>query len=170
MKLFFLISLIPAFAILQLQGQNPKDKVTHPFLFSRLTFHTTACFGSCPAISLNLYSDRQIEVSRTIYKPNFKGKVDSALTGNYKGHLNEKDFKKVISLLKKINWDTLTFPKIFCCDAPIRTIIILYNGKLEKFKSMQPPKETNDLFSFLSGLASKTSLIKYNKIFHFDNF
>ena len=168
MKLSFLILLIAFCSTFQSQAQNVNNNSENSF--SRLTFHSTACFGSCPAISMNLYSDKRIEVSRTIYKPRYKGKVDSTLTGNYKGYLTDKELKKITDLFKKINWDTLVFPKIFCCDAPIKTIIISTKGKLRKFKSMQPPKETKELFSSLIDIASKRSLTKHDKTFHFDDF
>src|SRR6185312_10035281 len=141
MKFSILIFFMSLCWTIQSQGQNIKNNLDNSF--SKLTFHSTSCFGSCPAISMNLYNDKRFEVSRTIYKPHFKKKVDSSLTGNYKGYLTDKEFKKLIDLLNKINWDTLIFPKIFCCDAPIKTIIISYNKKLRRFKSMEPPKETN---------------------------
>lgn len=137
-----------------------------PFEFSSLTFHATACNGTCPDISMNLYGDKRVELSRIIYTQ--KGQVDTSKSGNFKGELEDKDFEKLLSHLSKINWDTITFPEVYCCDGSIKTILISYNGKYKKFKSMTPPQVTQPLFDYLINLCSKVALTRYTKPIDFE--
>ena len=138
------------------------------FEFSSLTFHATACNGTCPDISMNLYQDKRIELSREIYTA--KGKIDTSKTGNFKGELSDNDFKTIILYLSKINWDTITFPNIYCCDGSIKTLLITHNGKYQKFKSMTPPQLTQPLFDYLIKIGSKISLTKYNRPIDFEEY
>ncbi len=137
------------------------------FDFSEITFHTSPCFGSCPKISVHINKDRKMEVSRQFYK----GKVepDSTNSGNFKGVIPEQDYKQLLALLQKIDWDTINFPKVMCCDKPVRTFLLSYNNKNFKFKSMNPPESTNELTQFLVKLASSTSLAKYEGVIDFQD-
>lgn len=61
---------------------------TKKFQFSELTFHSTPCNGTCPDISLNIHSDKKIELVRAIYMA--KGQSDSSLSGAFKGTLKKR--------------------------------------------------------------------------------
>jgi len=148
--------------------QNTSQWNPDKFSFSELTFHSTACNGTCPQVSLHLRKDKLIEVSRKIYKS--KGVVDSSLSGNFIGVLDNKNYNRVLTLLSTINWDTLSFQNSWCCDASIKTILISYNGKYKKFKSMTPPEITFELFDDLIKLASKIKLTKYDKPLDFEDY
>lgn len=150
------------------QCQSTTTKPIKEFEFKGLTFLSSACNGTCPDISMNLYEDKRIEISRAIYSR--KGQVDTPLSGNFKGILSEKEFNKVVSLLKVINWDTISFPKVLCCDAPIVTFMFSYNGIYKRYKSMTPPLSTNTLFKYLTDLGSNLILPKYNKPIDFEDF
>ncbi len=108
------------------QSQLTSSKSTKEFEFTGLTFLSSKCNGTCPDISMNLYEDKRIEISRAIFSK--KGQVDTALSGNFKGNLNEKEFRKVVSLLRTVDLDTLASPTVLCCDAPIVTLMFSYNG------------------------------------------
>jgi Domain of unknown function (DUF6438) len=144
---------------------NIKDSA-NSFDFSEITFHSTACNGTCPDLSINIYKSRQIEVSREIYKA--KGEIDTTRSGNFKGFLSEVDYQKLIALLKKINWDTISFPKVTCCDGAIVSIILSYNGKYMPFKSMTPPASTIDLIDFLKKIATSKSLAQFGGAIDFE--
>lgn len=143
------------------QASNEQKASEDTFGFSEITFHTSPCFGSCPKISVHINKDRNIEVSRQFYK----GKVepDTTNSGNFKGQITEADYKQLIGLLEKIDWETIEFPKVMCCDAPVRTILLSHNNKSYEFKSMTPPETTTELTQFLVKLASSPSLPRYEQ-------
>ena len=149
-------------------SQSTTTESKQEFEFTGLTFLSSKCNGTCPDISMNLYDDKRIEISRDIYSK--KGQVDTTLSGNFKGKLSEKEFTKVVTLLKVINWETVTFPKVLCCDAPIVTLMFSYKGTYKRFKSMTPPQTTNGLIKYLTDLGSKVILTKYDKPIDFEDF
>ncbi len=167
MKLFVL--LILTFGIsCKSHSQSTTTESKQEFKFTGLTFLSSKCNGTCPDMSMNLYEDKRIEISRAIYSK--KGQADTTLSGNFKGTLSEKEFTKVVSLLKTIDWDTVTFPKVLCCDAPIVTLMFSYKGTYKRFKSMTPPRSTNALIKYLTDLGSKVLLPKYDKPIDFEDF
>ena len=166
MKISFLVILITFCCTIILERQ--KVIINSESSFEKITFQSTACYGFCPDISMNLYSDKRIEVARAMYNLNDRGVIDSSLSGKYEGYLTDNEFKKLIEVVNHINWDTIKFPQIFCCDGPVKTIVISYKTKHIRFKSMQPPKETNELFSYLVAIGSRTSLKKSGKTFTFE--
>jgi hypothetical protein len=115
---------------------------------------------------MNIYGDKRIEISREVF--NKKGQSDSILSGNFKGYLTDEDFKKLIGFLEKINWDTLTYSKVLCCDGAIKTISLSYNDKYKRIKSMTLPQSTIDLSNYLTYLATKISIPKYDKPIDFE--
>jgi hypothetical protein len=149
------------------QTPNGQTASANPQAFSEITFHTSPCFGSCPKISVHIGRNRNIEVSRQFYK----GKVepDTTNSGNFKGSVTEADYKQLLALVEKIDWETIDFPKVMCCDAPVRTIILSYNNKKFRFRSMTPPESTTELTKFLVQLASSTSLLRYDQPIEFEN-
>ena len=167
MKLFVLLILTFGLSC-KSQSQSTMTEPIQEFEFTGLTFLSSKCNGTCPDISLNLYDDKRIEISRVVYRK--KGQVDTTLSGNFKGTLSEKEFNKAVSILKTINWDTVTFPKVLCCDAPIVTLMFSYKGTYKRFKSMTPPKSTNGLIKYLTDLGSKIILHKYDKPIDFEDF
>jgi hypothetical protein len=148
------------------QTPNGQSASVNTPAFSEITFHTSPCFGSCPKISVHIDQNRNIEVSRQFYK----GKVepDTTNSGNFKGSVSEADYKQLLALIAKIDWETIDFPKVMCCDAPVRTIILSYNNKKFRFKSMTPPESTTELTRFLVQLASSTGLQRYGQPIDFE--
>jgi hypothetical protein len=103
---------------------------------------------------------------RAIYSST--GQYDSLKSGTYKGILSDKDYKMLFRKLAKINFDSLQFSEAMCCDLPIKTLLISYNGKYKRFKSVTLPKETNDFINFLTQLSAKIPLPRYNKSIDFE--
>lgn len=137
--------------------RDAKDK----FDFGILTYYTTACNGTCPVITMELTSSNQVQLIRTIYKK--KGVVDTVNSGGFKGSLKENDYNKVVELLGKINWDSISFPDVQCCDRPVVSIILSYNNTDKRFRSMNPPAEARELINFLNDFLSHVSLPRYDK-------
>jgi Fe-S-cluster containining protein len=159
--LFFSLSSI--YSCGQIASVNPSKK----FDFEQITFHSSECNGICPVISMNIYKNKTIELSRGIYKS--KGNPDTAKSGNFKGQLNEKDYSMLLTLLKQIDWETITFSKVKCCDKPVKTIILSYNKKYKQFKSMEPPQSTLKLIEFLTNLGAQIKLPSYKKPIDFED-
>lgn len=167
MKIFVFLILALGFSSKSI-GQSTTKEPKHAIDFTGLTFLSSACNGTCPGILMNLYDDQRIEISRAIY--NKKGQIDTILSGNFKGTLSNKEFNKVVSLWKKVNWDTVTFPKILCCDGPIVTLMFSYQGTYKRFKSMAPPRSAHALIDYLTYLGSKVLIPRYDKPIDFEDF
>lgn len=140
--------------LLTLNAQNSTT-----FNFESITFHSRLDDEKSSDVSVNIYSNKKIEVARTIYR--IKGQVDTTLSGTFKGVLKDKDYSKLIKLLKQSNLDTLKFPKVECCGMPLKILIVSYNGESKKFKSMTPPNIAEPLINFLTSLSATIILPRY---------
>lgn len=161
------LGLILLLAIVFLNCEAQKiESSKKDFQFSELTFHSSNCNGTCPDISVNINSEKKIQLVRVIY--NSKGQSDSSLSGTFKGTLQSKDYNKLIRHLKKCDFDSLKFPEVLCCDSSIKTLIVSYNEKYKRFKSMTPPLEASSLITFLTQLSTTVSLPKYNRPIDFE--
>ncbi|HET7116958.1 MAG TPA: DUF6438 domain-containing protein [Hanamia sp.] len=125
---------------------------------TKIIFHSSRCNGMCPIIDLVIDSNRNIFVNREYYKT--KSDIDNRFSGQFSGSLNQNNYHKLIELLQNCNLDTLQFPDITCCDGPVTTIIIYYNGQRKYFKSMTPPRIALDLISFLKTIGNDKKLKK----------
>lgn len=130
------------------------------FNFFEITFYSSECNGTCPDITMNINSERKTQLIRQVFKS--KGVIDTSKSGGFKGELSQKDFDKLILLIKEIDWDHIEWPKVKCCDLPIKTIMVGINGFTKNFKSMQWPKEANKLIEFLTELGTGVKLAKYS--------
>ncbi len=164
MRHFLLIVLLAFIYFSSIAQEDSSSK--KEFQFNELTFHSSACNGTCPEISLNIRNDRKIQLIRTIYKA--KGLAETLLSGAFKGSVKDEDFVQLIDLLKKANLDSLNFPNVLCCDSSVKTLIVSYNQNYKRFKSMKPPKEAERLITFLIHLASTVTLSKYNGAIDFE--
>lgn len=136
------------------------SKIDTSFEFFDITFYSSECNGTCPDITLNINSQKKTQLIRQIFKS--KGVVDTSKSGGFKGELSQKDFDKLILLIKDINWDNVDWPKVTCCDLPIKTVMVGVNGFTKNFKSMKWPKEANKLIEFLTELGTSVKLPKYS--------
>ena len=94
--LFFLCS----FLISNLNAQN-----SQAFNLESITFHSRLDDERSPDISVNIYSNRKIEIVRTVYEP--KGQIDTAKSGAFKGELKQSDFNKLLKLvIQSVLWST----------------------------------------------------------------
>ena len=106
----------------------------------------------CPRIDLEIDSNLNVYVSREFFKT--KSETDTKFIGDFQGNLDQNDSNKLLGLLEAVNLDTLKFPDVTCCDAPVITIIVYFNGERRYFKSMLPPAEVNELIAFLKGVGT----------------
>jgi hypothetical protein len=113
---------------------------------------------------MNVYNDRTLELSITKFLS--KGARDTART--YKGKISKKEFDTLMTYLQEIDWKTIEFSKENCCDAPIKSLILNYNGETRKYRAMFPPESTNKLFQYLYDLAVNNKLPVTNEPLEFE--
>jgi hypothetical protein len=126
------------------------------YKFEKLVFHATRCFGTCPAIDLQVDSNRNIFIRRQVFKN--RSETDESLSGDFSGKLDTKQYEDFLQILLSSHYDTLHFPDVFCCDGSVTTIIVYHNGQRKYLKSMFPPPEATTLIQYLKQLALETSL------------
>lgn len=154
-------------ALLITVGLGCRSQKTAPtFDFNELTFHSSSCNGSCPDISLNINSEGSIRLIRIFYQS--KGVEDTVNSGSFKGSLDTKNYQKLQSLLKEVDWQAVTFPDVTCCDKPVVQILLTFDSKMHKFRSMQPPSSTHKLIEFLTHLSTTIKLPRYDKAMDFE--
>ena len=137
-----------------------KDK---SIIFEKIVYHTTNCFGSCPIIDMEIDSNRNVYLKGEFYKDGLGFEIDSIRSGQFAGKLNDTLYNELIDILQTCNLKTLVFREALCCDAPITTLIIYYNGQRKYFKSMFPPTIADELIIFLYFVNEKADLTKTNE-------
>ena len=137
------------------------EKHYKPIKLERIIFHTSRCFGPCPAYHLQIDSDKKIKLfAQVVFKvsENKDRKLDSTKIGYYSGTISDTTFKNLITLLQICDIDNLTFDGPDCCDSPIRTIIVYYNGKRKYLSAMFPPEKAVDLIHYLNNICEYSKL------------
>jgi hypothetical protein len=132
---------------------STKNQITG---FEKFVYHSTRCFGTCPSLSLEVNADKTARVQRQFFES--RGKEQAENSGSFQGTLTNKQFNILMKAIKASNYESLKFPDIDCCDAPIVTIIVYANGKKTYLKSMMPPQEASELILFLQDYTSKIQL------------
>lgn len=132
--------------------------------FKKIIYHTTGCFGTCPAYSLEISKDKSVKlIILRAFKKGEGMKQDSARMGSYTGKLTSEQYRQLLEEIKAADIDHLQFPDVLCCDGPVVTLIV-YNSKGRKyFKSMTPPQEARNLLNYLFGLCENGSFKKTAK-------
>lgn len=125
-------------------------------VFEKLIYHSGHCNGACPQIDLEIDSNNNVLLKREFWKG--KGVIDNHRSGNFKGKIEPKTYFSLITTLIASNYIDMKFPPVFCCDAPITTIIIYANGKRTYLSSMTPPENAHRLIASLYDLATKLEI------------
>jgi hypothetical protein len=124
------------------------------FRFEKIIYHTSACFGFCPVVHLEVTADRQALLhAEKMYVKTGSG-IDLSRTGYFKGTVSDSSYNKLITELRNIGLDTLKFNGPDCCDGATKTIIVYYNGKRKYLKAMFPPNHALPLIAALNDLYS----------------
>ena len=129
---------------------------------SKIIFHVSRCNGTCPKISLEIDSCRNIYVDRTYYKT--KSEIDSLHSGQFEGMLTVDEYQRLIKILEDCDLETLSFPEVELEDVSTKTVIVYYNGKRKQLKSVLIPIKAKDLIDFLSFVGNNKELKRTNKI------
>ena len=140
------------------------------FLFSKLIFHTTSCFGFCPVIDLEISSDRSIRFSGNYFKDENFNEIDSARSGNFSGKLPDQLYNELIDLIiaSKITELDQAQNQILCCDGAIKTLILYHNDSRTYYKAMFEPKALRELISFLYAIDKNVNLTEVEENFSFE--
>lgn len=140
------------------------------FTFNKLIFHTSACFGSCPVINLEISSDKSIRFTGNYFKDENFDEIDSARSGNFSGQLSDQLYNELIDLIitSKITEMEYNQNQILCCDAPIKTLILYHNDTRKYYKAMFEPSVLRDLISFLYSIDQNLELTQVEDNFYFE--
>ncbi len=136
----------------------------------KIVFHTTRCFGSCPAYHSQIDSNKAFRlfaeyVGNTPDIAINLNNPDTSKMGYFTGTVSNTQYAELENELQLIGLDNLHFDGADCCDGSVKTIIIYYNGKRKVLKSMRPPREADKLISLLRYITESTSTQRTKKIF-----
>lgn len=127
------------------------------FRFEKIMYHSGPCFGACPSYHLQVNSDKTVLlVGDSLYNKRM-GNRDMSKVGYFSGKVADSSYNKLINELRTVGLDTLKFKGPNCCDAPMKTIIVYYNGKRKYLHAMFPPDHAHQLIAVLNDIYSKTS-------------
>lgn len=127
-------------------------KSTQGLQFEKLTYHTSACFGRCPTYHMEIGNDKKIRLHSETSYGNGSMQSNPAKEGYFIGTVNDTNYNKLLSELRKVGLDTIKFGGPKCCDGPVKTIIVYYNGKRKYMHAMFPPEHANGLISTLNDI------------------
>ncbi|MDB5228068.1 MAG: hypothetical protein JWN78_2261 [Bacteroidota bacterium] len=133
-----------------------------------IIFHTSACFGYCPVYHLQVNNDKTARLFAEVVYKNASTEIDSSETGYFVGSVSDTLFNKLKIELAKIDLDNLNFDGQDCCDAPIITIIVYYDGKRKFLRSMFPPAIADNLISVLNQICVEGNFTRTSETFHLE--
>ena len=156
------------FSMCFLVGQSQLDEKqdTKKVNLEKIIFHSSGSTTYCPKIDLMIDSDRNIKVTREFYLK--RAQTEKHYSGYFKGHMEKKEYARLIELLETCGLDSLKFPVKDCCGGVVSTLIIYYNGQRRYFRSMAPPSEMEKLIMFLNNVGVNTKLKKAKDINNFE--
>jgi hypothetical protein len=143
------------------------QKIDSSGKFEKLVFHSSRCYGTCPEIHFQIDRNGIMILNRQFYQS--KSESDTSKSGNFKRFLTKEQFKKLLTKANSITYEELQVPKTLCCDLPVITLIIYYSDKRYYFKSMNYPKVTESLISFLKQLGISVAIPEYTDELQFEN-
>ncbi|MFD2824451.1 DUF6438 domain-containing protein [Lacinutrix iliipiscaria] len=149
---------------------NQKQIIDKSFVFEKLIFHSSSCFGSCPIVHLEISSNRKLKLTGNYYQENSK-KKDEKRSGNYNGELTQNEYNRLIDLIIKSRITTYGDTDKnanFCCDGSIKTLVLYHNGKRKYYKAMFTPPLLDELISFLYNIDKEAILTKTRNEFEFE--
>ena len=147
----------------QLKFIRQAFNIDNTIKFEKIIFHTKECYGTCPVYNFQVDKKKQVKLNaQVIYNDTSSYQTDTASQGYFTGQLSDRTFEKLIKAIKTCNLRTLKMKNNLCCDAPIKTIIIYFNGQRKYFKTMFPPIIAHELIAtlydiYIEGNLKKTS-------------
>lgn len=106
----------------------------------KIVFHTTRCFGTCGTYHMEFDKNGSFKLFAEFIHNDYNWKGDTAHHGYYRGKMPGATYDTLIRALQTCNLRTLRMTSQECCDAPLLTIIIYFNGGQRRyFKTMFYP-------------------------------
>jgi hypothetical protein len=132
--------------------------------FEKIIYHAGHCGnGRCDAYDLQLDKEGNVKITVHPDKP-----LPERIDRSYEGRLTQDERDKLMRTLKYAQLNTLAWPPRMCCDLPINTLIIYFNGKRLYLQSMYVPIVSENLVYFLYKIASLHSrYLQASEIFKF---
>ncbi|MCC6634331.1 MAG: hypothetical protein IT251_02365 [Chitinophagaceae bacterium] len=165
MKKFFY--LLVAAIIFQACCVCNKMSAVDAMQFDKIVFHSSTCFGSCPQIAIEINREGGTKLKRQFF--NESATQTKERSGEFKGHISKEALDGLMLELNHSNYETLQFPNVDCCDAPVITIIVYAKGKKVYLRSMMPPKDAGDLIKYLTELTTTVELPLAEDKFEIEN-
>ncbi len=132
--------------------QSAKDS----FAFEKMTFHSGPCFGTCPSYHMEIRSDKTVLLKGdSLYSK--RGTFDYGRVGRYTARLSDTTYARLLGELRAMGLDTVRFQGPYCCDAPMKTMIVYYNGKRKYLRAMFPPGHARQLLATLHGIYARSA-------------
>lgn len=129
--------------------------------FQKIVFHTYACYGECPILNIQVDSSRHI-----LWEGEEAG--NQRLHGQFKGVVSNSTYDSLVSLLQNCNLRQLEFNPVLCCDLPLITLIIYYNGQRKYLQSIYPSPLAEDFIHFMYDIDKRVSLTKTDDKFELE--
>jgi hypothetical protein len=157
------VRIIYALALLSLSCNNNRPA------FDKIIFHTSICFGTCPAYHLELDSHRRIKLfAESVPDEKLPMWHDTTKMGYFTGIADENKFDQLSHIIQTIGVEKLKFNGINCCDGSMIRIIIYRNGKKTMLASMFPPEKAGPLISVLYQICGTSNLKRSTKPFNIE--
>jgi hypothetical protein len=123
-----------------------QDHITDSSLhFEKIVFHTSKCYGTCNVYHLQVEQSGAFKLNRAFMYNHETYLEDSTAEGYFSGELPDSLYQPLLHALRTINLRSLHMDTVLCCDAPVKTVIVYFNGQRKYFKTMFPPKLTDRL-------------------------
>ena len=138
------------------------------FAFEKIAFHSGPCFGVCPSYHLEIRNDRSVLLKGDSLYGKRGNHQDLDRVGYFKGRIADTSYVRLLEDLRAIGLDTVQFKGPDCCDAPMKTLIVYYNGKRKYLRAMFPPDHARALLSTLTGIYKNTRFDRVGERFEIE--
>ena len=140
--------------------------------FQKITFTTSTCYGNCPELKMNIFSDGRVELN-AVYFDDSVYTINKRKSGNFTANLGKQKLLRLKYNLKlsRVNQFEL-IPEdsmSLCCDGALKEMIIEFNdGKKHKYITMFEPVIIFPLIDFLYDLPNQLILKRSKEQFEFE--
>lgn len=137
--------------------------------FEKLTFASGLCFGTCPDYEYELTSKGSFRLHiKTAFRTESSFIADSTKQGYFVGQVPDRLYREVIDALQTCYLSQLTMPEVLCCDAPLITLSVYFNGQKRAFKTMFPPVIAQKLVDVLQKVYDESPRRRTDRPFVFE--
>jgi uncharacterized protein DUF6438 len=122
---------------------------TDTISLEKIVFSSTNCYGSCPAMSLQIDNNKQMK---------FIGSFYAIKEGPHTANLSEEQYNELLKILAISNLDKLENAGRFNVDSPTYGLEVHYNHKIRYLQTSSIPLIANKLMRYLIDLPTKVEL------------